>query len=91
MTKVELITQVAEMTGLSKKAADEAVSAVLESITKALESGDRVSLVGFGTFEVKERSERTCVNPQTREKITVSACKVASFKAGKNLKDAVNN
>ena len=67
MTKVELIAQVAEKTGTSKKASEEAVAAVLASITEALQNGEKVSLVGFGTFEVKERAERTCLNPQTKD------------------------
>ena len=89
MTKVELIAQVAEKTGTSKKASEEAVAAVLASITEALQNGEKVSLVGFGTFEVKERAERTCLNPQTKETINVPASKAPSFKAGKALKDAV--
>ncbi len=91
MTKVDLIAQVAEKTGTSKKSAEEAVSAVLASITEALQSGEKVALVGFGTFEVKERAERTCLNPQTKETINVPASKAPSFKAGKALKEAVNN
>ena len=90
MTKVDLIAQVAEKTGTSKKSAEEAVSAVLASITEALQSGEKVALVGFGTFEVKERAERTCLNPQTKETINVPASKAPSFKAGKALKDAIN-
>ena len=90
MTKVELIAQVAEKTGTSKKDSEEAVAAVLASITEALQNGEKVSLVGFGTFEVKERAERTCLNPQTKETINVPASKAPSFKAGKALKEAVN-
>ena len=62
----------------------------MASITEALQNGEKVSLVGFGTFEVKERAERTCLNPQTKETINVPASKAPSFKAGKALKEAVN-
>ncbi|MEG2039155.1 MAG: HU family DNA-binding protein, partial [Oscillospiraceae bacterium] len=67
------------------------VNAVLECVTTALTEGDKVSLVGFGTFEVKSRPERQGVNPQTGEKMTIAASKLPSFKAGKTLKDAVSN
>ena len=90
MTKIELIAKVAEKTGVSKKASEEAVSAVISSITEALQNGEKVSLVGFGTFEVKERAARTGLNPQTKEAIEIAACKAPAFKAGKALKDAVN-
>ena len=89
MTKVELIAQVAEKTGTSKKASEEAVAAVLASITEALQNGEKVSLVGFGTFEVRERPERKGRNPQTGAEITIEASKLPAFKAGKALKDAV--
>ena len=76
---------------LSVKAKSEAmINIVLESITEALIEDDKVALSGFGTFEVRERVEKQCVNPQTKEKMTVPAYKAAVFKAGKNLKDAVN-
>lgn len=90
MTKIELIAKVAEKTGVSKKASEEAVAAVIASITEALQNGEKVSLVGFGTFEVKERAARTGLNPQTKETIEIAACKAPAFKAGKALKDAVN-
>ncbi|MEE1186091.1 MAG: HU family DNA-binding protein [Acutalibacteraceae bacterium] len=89
MNKTELIAAVAEKAGLSKKDADAAVSAVVDSVVDALKSGDKVSLVGFGTFEVRERAARTGLNPQTKEKITIAASKAPVFKAGKAFKDAV--
>lgn len=89
MTKTDLINAVAQKSGLSKKDSDKAVVAVLDAVTEALVNGDKVSLVGFGTFEVKERAERKGVNPRTKEEITIAASKLPSFKAGKSLKDAV--
>ena len=90
MTKVELINAIAAKTDLSKKDSEKALTAVLESITAALAQGDKVSLVGFGTFEVKSRGERKGINPRTKEEITIAASKLPSFKAGKALKDAVS-
>ena len=87
MTKAELINVVAQ---LSKKDSEKAVSAVVDAITEALASGDKVSLVGFGTFEVKERGERKGINPRTKEEITIAASKLPCFKAGKALKDSVS-
>lgn len=89
MNKVELIAAVTEKTGLSKKDAEKAVSAVLESVVEAVSAGDKVQLVGFGTFEVRERGERTGRNPRTKEPITIPASKQPVFKAGKSFKDAV--
>ena len=89
MNKTELIAAVAEKTDLSKKDADAAVSAVLGAITDALKAGDKIQLVGFGTFEVAERPEREGRNPSTGKTMTVPASKVPAFKAGKALKDAV--
>ena len=89
MTKAELIAMVAQKTGFSKKESEKALTAVIDSITDALVSGDKVSLVGFGTFEGKERAERKGVNPRTKEEITIAASKLPAFKAGKALKDAV--
>lgn len=89
MNKTELITKVAEMTGTSKKDAEKAVCATLDAITNALVNGDKVQLVGFGTFEVKERAARTGRNPRTRESIEIPASRLPVFKAGKALKDAV--
>ncbi len=90
MNKTELVNAVAEKTGLSKKDSEKAVSAVFESITASLVAGDKVALVGFGAFEVKERPARVGRNPRTKEEISIPASRVASFKVGKALKDAVN-
>ena len=89
MTKVELVSAVAEKTGLSKKDSEKAVAAVFASITESLKRGEKLSLVGFGTFEVKERAARPGVNPRTKESITIPASKSPVFKAGKPLKDAI--
>lgn len=89
MTKVELIAKVAADAELSKKDAEKAVAAVLEGITSALTAGDKVSLVGFGTFETRQRPARTGLNPRTKETINIPATTVPAFKAGKALKDAV--
>ena len=88
MNKTELIAAVAEKTDLSKKDADAAVSAVLGAITDALKAGDKIQLVGFGTFEVRNRAAKQGRNPRTGETMTVPASKVPAFKAGKALKDA---
>ena len=82
MNKTELINAVAEKAGLSKKAAEAAV-------TEGLKSDEKVQLVGFGSFEVKHRAERTGLNPRTKEPVTIAASKVPTFKAGKALKDAI--
>ena len=89
MNKAELIAAVAEKAGLSKKDAEAAVNAALDAITAALQEGDKVQLVGFGSFEVKSRAARTGRNPKTREAIEIPASKVPVFKAGKALKDIV--
>ena len=89
MNKTELIAAVAEKTDLSKKDADTAVSAVLGAITDAHKAGDKIQLVGFGTFEVRNRAAKQGRNPRTGETMTVPASKVPAFKAGKALKDAV--
>lgn len=89
MNKTELVATVAEKAGLSKKDSEKAVNAVFESITESLKAGDKVSLVGFGTFDVKERAERMCKNPRTGESVVSPATRVPGFKAGKGLKDAV--
>ena len=89
MTKAELINAVAQKTELSKKDSDKAVTAVLDAITEALADGDKVALVGFGTFEVRERAAREGHNPHTGAKIQIPAAKVPAFKAGKALKDAI--
>ena len=89
MTKSDLISVVAEKSELSKKDSEKAVNAVLEGITDALAAGEKVFLVGFGSFEVKTRAERKGVNPRTKEEITIAASKLPAFKAGKALKEAV--
>ena len=89
MNKTELIAAVAEKVGSSKKDADAAVSAVVEAIMEAVASGDKVQLVGFGTFEVRERGARQGRNPRTKEPIEIPASKLPVFKAGRSFKDAV--
>ena len=89
MTKTELISAVAEKTGFTKKDADKAVAAVIDAITEALASGDKIQLVGFGTFEVRERAAKEGINPATKQKMNIPAKKVPAFKAGKALKDVV--
>ena len=89
MNKVELIAAVAAKAGLSKKDADKAIAAVISSIEESLVKGDKVQLIGFGTFEVRERPAREGKNPLTGEKIKIAATKVPAFKAGKSLKDFV--
>ena len=89
MNKAELITAAAEKAGITRKDAEKAISAALEVITGELVAGERVSLVGFGTFDVKVRGERVGRNPRTREEITIAASRVPQFKAVKALKDAV--
>lgn len=90
MNKGELIEAVAASAGLSRADAGKAVDAVFDSITGALASGESVSLLGFGTFSVKERAARTGRNPRTGEPIQIAKANVPGFKAGKALKDAVN-
>ncbi|MBU8905593.1 HU family DNA-binding protein [Desertibacillus haloalkaliphilus] len=90
MNKTELINAVAEQAELSKKDATKAVDAMFDSITETLIAGDKVQLVGFGSFEVRERSARKGRNPQTGEEIEIPASKNPAFKPGKQLKDAVN-
>lgn len=89
MNKAELIAAVAEKSGLSRKDSEKAVNAAFDAITESLVNGEKVALVGFGAFEVKERAARVGRNPQTKEEITIPASRVASFKVGKALKDAV--
>ena len=89
MNKTELIAAAADKAGLSKKDTEKAVTAAIDAITEALVKGDKVQLVGFGAFEVKERGERIGRNPQTKEEIKIPASKAPVFKAGKALKDAV--
>ena len=90
MTKSDLINSVAAKADVSKKDADKLVNAVLDSIVEALASGDKVQLVGFGTFEVRERAERKGRNPRTKEDIVIPASKLPVFKAGKGMKDSIS-
>ena len=90
MTKAELVTMVAEKADLTKKDAEKAISALVESISETLAKGEKIQLVGFGTFEVAERAARTGKNPQTGEAIKIPASKAPKFKAGKALKDMLN-
>ncbi len=89
LTKSDLAVNVAKEAELTKADAVNAVNALLDNIQKALKKGDKVSLVGFGTFEVSKRKARTGVNPQTGEKIKIKASKIAKFRPGKNLKGAI--
>jgi len=89
MNRQDLVAKIANEAGITKKAANAALNAVVDGITLSLEKGDKVSLVGFGTFKVNERNARTGVNPQTKAKIQIPARKVPVFKAGKKLKEAV--
>ena len=90
MNKSELISAVAEKTGLSKKDVEASVNATIDAISTALVKGEKVQLVGFGAFEVKTRGSRKGINPRTKEEITIASSKLPSFKAGKALKDAVS-
>ena len=87
MNKVELIAQIAEKSGLSKKDAEKALAAVIDTITEAVSNGDKVQLVGFGSFEVKQREARVGRNPKTKEAIEIPATTIPVFKAGKALKE----
>ena len=89
MNKTELVAAVAAKAELSKKDAEAAVNAVFDSVKDALAEGDKVSLIGFGTFSVKTRAARTGLNPRTKETIEIPESKVPAFKAGSDLKDAV--
>ena len=89
MTKAELVTMVASKSGLSKKDTEKAIAGMIDTITETLAKGESIQLVGFGTFEVRDRAARTGINPRTKEKIEISATKVPAFKAGRALKDAV--
>lgn len=90
MNKTELITAIAESAELSKKDSEKALKALVDVITDELKKGEKVQLVGFGTFEVSERAAREGRNPQTGKTMSIKACKAPKFKAGKALKDAVN-
>jgi len=89
MNKKEFVEAYAEKTGFTKKDAETAINSVFETITDVLKSGESITLVGFGTFSVKERAAHTGINPSTQEKIKIAKKKVPTFKAGKGLKDAV--
>ena len=91
MNKTELVAIMAEKADLSKKDAEKAVKAVLDVISESLEQGDKVALIGFGTFEVRQRKAREGRNPRNNEPIQIEASKTPAFKAGKQLKDLVNN
>ena len=90
MNKAELITSMAEKSQLTKKDAESALKAFIDSVQEALENGDKVQLIGFGTFETRERAAREGRNPRTKETITIPASTVPVFKPGKEFKDRVN-
>jgi len=90
MNKTELVAAIAEEAGLSKKDAEKALKAFTDVVTAELKKGEKIQLVGFGTFEVSERAAREGRNPQTGEAMTIDASKSPKFKAGKALKDAIN-
>ena len=90
MNRTDLIENVVESTGVTKKEATAVVTAAFDAITEALVAGDKVQLIGFGTFETRERAARMGKNPQTGEAVEIAACKAPAFKAGKALKEAVN-
>ena len=89
MNRQDLVAKIAVEAGITKKAANQALNSVVDGVTLALEKGEKVSLVGFGTFKVTKRNARTGINPQTKAKIKIKARNVPIFKAGKKLKDAV--
>ncbi len=90
MTKADLVNAIAEKAGINKTDAEKALKAFTDSVTEALKAGEKVALVGFGTFSVGQRAARTGQNPQTGAKIEIAAANTPKFKAGKALKDAVN-
>lgn len=89
MTKTDLVNLIAEKADYSKKDAEKALNTVVTAISDSLAKGEKIQLVGFGTFEVRDRKEKEGINPKTNEKIIIAAKKVPAFKAGKALKDAV--
>ena len=89
MTKADLIAQVAANTEMTKKDADKAVNAMFEALSNALANGEKITISGYGTFEVRERAERARINPRTREAITIPASRSIVFKQGKSLKDVL--
>lgn len=90
MNKSELVSSIAAKSGLNKESAKKALDAAVESIVEALKAGDKVALVGFGTFSVSERAARQGINPATKQAIEIPAKKVAKFKAGSDIEDAIN-
>jgi DNA-binding protein HU-beta len=90
MNKTELINQIAESPDISKKSAGDALQAFMAAVTDTMKKGDKLSLIGFGSFSVNERPARTCRNPQTGKSMKVAAKKVVKFKVGSKLSDAVN-
>jgi DNA-binding protein HU-beta len=90
MNKTELVAAIADKTELTKKDSEKALKAFIDVVTEELKKGEKIQLVGFGTFEVTKRAARTGKNPQTNEAIKIPACNAPKFKAGKALKDAVN-
>ena len=90
MNKTELVAAIAEKAGIAKKDADKALAAFIDTVATELKKGEKIQLVGFGTFEVRERAARDGVNPRTGSKIKIAASKNPVFKAGKALKDSVN-
>ncbi|HGJ5865796.1 HU family DNA-binding protein [Arsenophonus nasoniae] len=90
MNKTELINQIADKTSLTKKDSEKVLNALIETVTETLKAGDEVQLVGFGSFQVKQRAAREGRNPKTGEALKIAASNVPSFKAGKTLKEAVN-
>ena len=91
MNKLELVSVLAEKSALTKKDCETVLKAFMETVGETLAKGEKIQLIGFGTFESKDRAQREGVNPKTREKITIPACKVPSFKAGRELKAKLNN
>ena len=89
MTKAEFITAVAAKSGMTKKDTEAVLNAFIETVQEAVKADDKVQLVGFGTFETRERAAREGINPLTKEKIQIAACKVPAFKVGKAFKDMV--
>ncbi len=89
MNKAELVASIAEKAGISKKDSEKALAAFIDTVAGELKKGEKIQLVGFGTFEVRERAARTGINPQTKQQITIAASKNPVFKAGKALKDSI--
>lgn len=90
MTKKELIVNVSEKAGISKIDAEKTINAILDTISEELAAGNSVQLIGFGSFEVRQRKETTCINPRTKEMMNIPATKTPAFKPGKQLKDLIS-